>query len=153
MPPATFGTSLALFKTDSVGHVLSCSARMPLDPSDPLTQIKVIEMPFPLKWPATGYPMFTIQYQSFKVSTSSFAMIEWRGTFDPNSGKFIARRPTGMDTKLRDGREVGRMFQVRRVSPTEIVITDVLSNTSKPYGCTSPCVVDRRTMWAEWGNP
>ena len=152
-PPPTgrrFLTTLVVFRTDSSGNLLQCSKLLTLDSSDPLAEIKILHPP--RHWPSSGWPRVYVQYQSWMPSRGSYTVVEWRAWYDPNTKRIVARIPIGIVTDFKDGRELMRMFVLRRVSPSEIQITDGLNNVTKPYACGTPCVVDRAALLAQWGQ-
>lgn len=143
---SSFATELIVFRATPDGRILT-HRKFSLDPSDPVTEIKTIQVQ---TWPDAGWPTLAVQYVSYTKAPDSFATVEWRAVFDANSGKVTSRMPLGIRRVLRNGQEQVHMFSSSRSGPAQVQLTDVLSKQSAPYQCPEPCVVDRATLLDQW---
>lgn len=141
-----FLTQLIVFRADTGGHVNSYK-KLDLDPLDQLTELKTFSIE---DWSQNNWPTLHVQYDSHMVAPSVFTTIEWQGTFDANTGRFVNRLPFGISRKVKSGPEEGYMFSVARVGPTTLQIMDQLTKKAVQYHCSEPCVVDGPTLLSQW---
>jgi len=116
--------------------------RIAFEPSDPLIEIKVIDLQ---RWPE-----LRMQYQSHFVAADSFTTIEWNAAYDPANGRMVTRFPTGISRKREGNQEELAMLSISRSSPNWVQVTDVVSKKSVPYACSDPCVFDGPTLIGQW---
>jgi hypothetical protein len=141
-----FPTELYVFRADAAGHIQKYK-KFILDPSEPLTELKDISIQ---DWSEQEWPTLHIQYQTHRAAPSSFTTVEWHGTFDANTGRFISRLPFGISRRVKGGGEESYMFSLARSNTTTLQIGDMLSKKVVPYQCSDPCVVDADTLLSEW---
>src|ERR1700722_4345414 len=141
-----FSTDLIVFRADAAGHIRTYK-KMPLDPEEPLTEIKVLSLK---DWSHTEWPTLEIQYQTHRPTSSSFTTIEWSSVFDANSGQFISRLPMGISRTNHGGAEQMFMFGIGRTSPSTVTIANRLGGDTRQYACSDPCVMEADTLLAKW---
>lgn len=146
IPSRKLPTTIVVFQADANG-IVTHSRKLDLDPSDPLAEIKLLQIS---TWPNKGWPVLQVRYVSHIAQLNSHTRIEWQSSFDANAGSLIARLPLGMVIKERGGHDRMRMFSIRRVSPTQLDITDTLAKENRQYACDDPCIVDSTRLLAEW---
>jgi len=141
-----FPTELYVFRADAAGHIQKYK-KFILDPNEPLTELKDISIQ---DWSEQEWPTLQIQYQTHRSTPGSFTTVEWHGTFDANTGRFISRLPFGISRRVKGGGEESYMFSLARINTTTLQIGDMLSKKLVPYQCSDPCIVDADTLLSEW---
>jgi len=124
------------------GRVTS-DKKLELDPTDAVTQIKTFSVEDCHTMRGPRFKCNTIPYV---IEENAVTTIEWQGTFDTNTGRFLSRLPFGISKKLKAGSEEGYMFSLARRSPTVIQMTDQLTKKSIQYPCVEPCVMDSQSL-------
>ncbi len=146
--PQKFATDLVVFQTDARGTVSQLKI-FPLDPSDPLTKVKLIEVK---GWPLNSWPAVRIQYVSHFTMPDSFTKIEWNAVFDTNNGRFVSRLPLGITRTTKGGAEEIHPLALSRKDPNTLRISDEVAKTVSEQSCSDPCVVDGPTLLRQWAQ-
>ncbi len=141
-----FPTELYVFRADAAGHIQKYK-KFIIDPNEPLTELKDMSIQ---EWSQQEWPTLCILYHTHRPEPGSFTTIEWHGTFDANTGRFIDRLPFGIDRKVRGGPEQILPFRITRDSLTTVLISDLYGGEVHQYDCSDPCVVDADTLLSEW---
>lgn len=141
-----FPTELIVFRADMAGRVQRYK-RLMLDPAEPLTEVKDISNQ---DWSQNEWPTLQILYQTHRATPTAFTTIEWRGTLDANSGKFVSRLPSGISRQTKGGPDQLFSFGLGRIDPGTVVLENRFGGERHTYSCSDPCVFDADTLLSEW---
>jgi hypothetical protein len=145
---SVFSTTMVAFRTPASGQPLEIK-KVPLDPYDPLTRITWFEVK---SWPAGGWPVLRLRYESYTASRDALTVLEWESLLDMATSSFLGRIPTGILTLRKGGEPMEEMFSTRRISSTEVEIVGGATKKVISYPCGDPCVVDGPTFLARWSQ-
>ena len=143
-----FPSLLVVFLANLNGQVTS-QKKMSLDPSDPLSEIKLIQVGDSA---AGTWPFLTVQYVSHVTDSATATDIEWQALFDPNTGKVVRRVPSGIHMRSKDRKEALAMLKMQRVDASTVSFMDLLTKKTFTYSCADPCIVDGPTLLATWSH-
>jgi hypothetical protein len=132
-----------VFETDARGVATQLKVS-PLDPSDTLTKVKLINVK---EWAPNSWPVARIQYVSYFAKPDSFTKIEWNAAFDTNSGRFVSRLPLGIVRITKEGGEELHPLTLVRKDTSTVQIRDEATKTVLDHRCSEPCVVDAHTCY------
>jgi hypothetical protein len=143
-----FTTTMVAFRAAPSGQAVEIK-KVALDPYDPLTRITWFEVK---SWPAGGWPVLRLRYESYIPSPDAVTVLDWDSVLDMATASFLGRIPAGILTFRKDGDPLQEAFSTHRTSSTEV---EILGNATKKvvnYPCGNPCVVDGRTFLARWSQ-
>jgi len=143
---ARFPTTFAVFRTGPDGRI-SDLRKFTLDNSDPVSQIKVLELQ---EWLDGHWPMLRLQYASYYQQPGSFIGIEWLALFDSDGGRITQRLPAGIVRNLKDGTEEAHTFVAERTDSAHMRFIDSMSKAAIDYSCGDPCVVEGPKLLQAW---
>ena len=143
---AHFPTAFVVFRIQPDGRI-GDFRKFTLDNSDPVSQIKVLELK---EWPNGRWPMLRIQYVSYFQQPGSFIGIEWQALFDSDGGRITQRLPAGIVRTLKDGTEEVHTFVAERADSSHMHFIDSMSKATVDYSCGDPCVVEGPRLLQAW---